>query len=170
MLGKFFGKKGGETPKRNLPNTFEELRKKAHHYTEALVSAHRSGWGLGEGERWDVDLAAGQITWTFPDKIVRAPAELIATWNSADKTFLWGWDHPSAPPDSAVAAAAVKAHADANGILELQDPKPNCPMEEGWSLAAIAVLVGELQGVYRGQASDTAWAYIGFGSVTLSQT
>lgn len=175
MFGKFFGKNnnkaGAAEPRQKppLPTTFHEFKEMAHHHAEALTAAHQSSWGLGSGERWDVDLAKGEITWIFPDKVVRAPAQLIATWNSADTTFLWGWDHPSAPPGTAIAAAAVKAHADTSGIVELLDPKPSCSMEEGWALAAMAVLAGDLQGVYRGQASDTAWAYIGFGNVTISK-
>ena len=174
MFKKLFGK--GETPKNSdsnrppLPTKFEPLQDMAFHHTQALMAAHQGSWRLGEGDQWAVDLAAGEIRWTFPDgKLVRAPGQLIATWNSADDTFLWGWDHPSAPPGSAVAAAAAKAHADAHAIEELQISKVSCSMEDGWQLAAIAVLLGDLQGVYRGQASETAWAYIGFGNVTISK-
>ena len=171
MFGKLFGKRekddGSERPA--PPTTFSPLLEMAFNHTQALMAGHQGSWNLGQGERWDVDLAAGQIIWSFPDKVVRAPAQLIATWNSADETFLWGWDHPSAPPGTAVAAAAVKTHADAHGIAQLQEAKVECSMDDGWQLAAVAVLLGDLQGVYRGQASDTAWAYIGFGNVTISK-
>ena len=171
MFKKLFGRKIAPSSDRpNLPCDFNELQEMAFHHTQALMEAHTNTWGLGTAENWDVDLAAGQIAWSFADgKIARAPAQLIATWSSQEDTFLWGWDHPSAPPGTALAAQAVRDHAARQNIEQLLGSKVACSFEDGWQLAALAVLAGDLQGVYRGQASDTAWAYIGFGNVTLSK-
>lgn len=136
-------------------------------HTQALQKGHVETWGLGQGDRWDVDLQAGTISWTFADKIVRAPAELIGTYSENDGSFLWGWNHPSAPEGSAVAATAVKAHGDAHGLKELQSGKLNCKLDDCWPLSSMAVFIGDLQGVYRGQAGDGVYAFIGFGRVTL---
>lgn len=171
MFKKLFGRKTAPTPdKLRLPSDFNELQEMAFHHTQALMEAHASTWGLGTAENWDVDLAAGQIAWSFSDgKIARAPAQLIATWSSSDESFLWGWDHPSSPEGTAIAASALRRHAEANEIAQLLEGKVQCSMDDGWQLAAMAVLAGDLQGVYRGQASETAWAYIGFGDVSLSK-
>ncbi len=171
MFKNLFGRKNKPVAERPaLPADFETLQEMAFNHTQALMSAHSESWGLGQAENWDVDLAAGQIMWTFADgKVARAPAQLIATWSSSENSFLWGWDHPSAPEGTAIASAALRAHAETHGIAQLLESKVECSMDDGWQLAAMAVLAGDLQGVYRGQASETAWAYIGFGNVSLSK-
>ena len=46
---------------------------------------------------WAVDLEAGTIIFTSATKMVTAPVQVIGTYTSLDRTFLWGWDHPSIP-------------------------------------------------------------------------
>ncbi len=152
-----------------LPTDFASLVEFAGHHIQAQQVAHSSTWGLGSAERFDVDLEAGTITWQFPDKnvVANAPAELLGTWNPQDNTFLWGWDHPSTPPGTAIATQAVKTWADQNGVVELQQRSISCTNDECYSIAGIASPIGNLQGVYRFDAGGP-WAYVGFGNVTLS--
>lgn len=177
MLGKLFGRKGGSGSSGEkggairppLPSDMTALRKMAMAHTSTLMGAHENLWHISQADRWDADLTVPEIRWIFADgRIVRAPLQLIGTWNSSDETFLWGWDHPSATPQTAIAAQTVKTFADERSLETLQVSKTRCSFEEGWELAAIAVLTADLQGVYRGQASETAWAYLGFGQITLS--
>lgn len=152
-----------------IPTTYDALLEAGFAHVQALQNVHEGTWKMSEAERYDVDLSAGQIYWTYPDKIVSAPAELLGTWSPQDGTFLWGWDHPSAPPGSAVSTAALKSHAVAHGITELQSSKTACDFDECWKLAAAAGLVGDLQGISRFEASPGGpWAYIGFGNITIS--
>lgn len=149
-----------------IPTAYADLLTMAREHVDALSDGH-AAWGFGGEEHWSVDLDQGLIEWTFPDRVVRAPAQLIGTWASDLGTLLWGWDHPSAPPGSAVAAQQVKDFADAHAIAELQVAEQTCPREQARELASIAVLIGDLQGLYVGQASRTALAYIGFGGVSI---
>lgn len=171
MFRKLFGgKKQRQATRPPLPTDFEGFKEMAFNHTQALMAAHTASWHIDHAENWDVNLVGSVITWTFADgKIARAPAQLIATWSNQEDTFLWGWDHPSAPPGTALAAQAVRDHAARHNIEQLLEKKVACSFDDGWQLATMAVLAGDLQGVYRGQASDTAWAYIGFGEVTLSK-
>ncbi len=152
-----------------LPTEFDALVEFAGNHIAAQQLAHSGAWGLGDAERFDVDLQAGTITWMFTDRnmMVTAPAQLLGTWNPGDQTFLWGWAHPSAPPGTAVAAQAVKDWADQNGVVELQDRKIECDNDTCYSIAGIASPIGDLQGVYRFDAGGP-WAYVGFGNVTLN--
>lgn len=191
MFGKLFGKKkdkarspnvetaeaasasdGGPQPngaeRPLIPTDMKSLIGMAMAHTQALQKGHVESWGLGHSETWDVDLEAGTIRWVFADKVARAPAELIGTYSEKDGSFLWGWNHPSSPKGSAVAAAAVKSHADTHGLEQLQASKVNCGLDDCWSLSSTAVLIGDLQGVYRGNAAEGVYAFIGFGHVTLS--
>ncbi|MHA3915934.1 DUF6882 domain-containing protein [Halovulum sp. GXIMD14793] len=153
-----------------MPTDYAGLTEMAFNHVSALQTAHQGGWKMGEAERVDIDLEAGVIVWIFADKLVTAPAELLGTWNPDDQTFLWGWDHPSAPEGSAVSSLAVKEYADKHGIVELQTSKPSCDFDGCWKLAATAALIGDLQGVYRMEAAPNGpWAYLGFGTVKLQK-
>lgn len=150
-----------------IPTNYADLLTMAREHVATLSGAH-AAWGFGREEHWSVDLDQGLLEWSFPDRVVRAPAQLIGTWASDLGTLLWGWDHPSAPPGSAVAAQQVKDFADAHAIAELQAPEQPCTREQAQELACIAVLIGDLQGLYVAQASRTALAFLGFGGVAVS--
>ena len=45
-----------------------------------LAQAHTS-WGLGTADRWGLDQRTGIITWTLPDKIATAAAQIIGSYN-----------------------------------------------------------------------------------------
>lgn len=183
MFGKLFGRKkkpavtaptpgaasaDPDSARPSLPTDMKSLIGMAMAHTQALQKGHLESWGFGHNTTWDVDLEAGTISWTFPDKVARASAELIGTYSEKDSSFLWGWNHPSAPEGSAIAAAAVKSHADTHDLEQLQAGKVKCGLDDCWPLSSTAVLIGDLQGVYRGNAAEGVYAFIGFGKVTLS--
>lgn len=154
-----------------LPENYADLKEKAFHHTQTLMDVHSGTWGIDKADNYNLDLEKSEIMWTFADgKIASASAQLVCSWTSNDDSLLWGWEHPSAPIGTAIAAKQVKAHADTHNILELQNKKTSCTFDEGWALSSIAILVGNLQGVYRLQASPVAWVYIGFGKITLSKS
>ena len=173
MFKKLFGSKDKPAARAAsrppIPTSFEALSELAFNHAQALIGGHIASWGMDKCTSWDVDLQAGTIAWLFDDKIARAPAQLLGTYSERDQSFLWGWDHPSAPPGTAIAAQMVKQHADAHGITQLQDSTVPCPFDDTWRLVAPAVLIGDLQGVYRGQAGPGTWAFVGFGNITLSK-
>ena len=168
-----FGKNKKETAENHLtkhahPTDFEELFDKATHHVEALQTAHRDNWGLGRADRYDVDLETGYIRFIFDgDKIATAAVTLIGTWSANAKEFLWGWDHPMCPPADNSAAVAVKTYANVHGIDLLQYRALICEEDDGWGLAAIACLLGELKGVYRCPKDDN-YVYLGFENITLN--
>ncbi len=152
-----------------IPTNIADLIAMGRAHVEALNTGH-AAWGFGRTERWAVDLDAGSIQWVLPDGVVaRATVQLIGTWASDLGSFRWGWDHPAVAAGAAPAAAAAKAFADAHDIVELQSVEITCTPETAQDLASVAVLIGGLQGLYVGQASRTARAYLGFGGVTLTR-
>jgi len=150
-----------------IPTNYADLLRMAAAHVAALTYGHMS-WGLGRHDNWAVDLNRGTIEWRLSDRVARAPVELIGTWASDLGTYRWGWDHPAIPAASAPSAQAVKAFADAHSIAELQSAELPCSFEQAQDIASTAVLIGDLQGLFVGQASRTALAYLGFGEVTLS--
>jgi hypothetical protein len=180
MFGNWFGK-GQKTnnrqscaavhrmagPPSSWPTTYAALAELSYEHLQTLMFAQNCVWKHDDAQTWHVDMTVGTITWQFQDKVVRATGQLLGSWYNG--RFLWGWAHPSAPPGTAVAAMAVKGYADRHGIAELQAAQPDVSFEDSWKLVAIAALIGDLQGVYRGPSgSHGTWAYIGFGPISIA--
>ena len=73
-----------------IPKDYQGLREMGFNHTQVLMEAHLGTWRMELADRYDVDLEAGIISWLFPDKTVRAPAQLLGTWSNQDESFLWG--------------------------------------------------------------------------------
>jgi hypothetical protein len=142
-----------------LDRSMEELRLK--------TGAHDAGWGLGAAD-WAVDQDTGLITFTGKKMVATAPAQIIATYNTQDGTWLWGWDHPSVADDMAEHARQVYEYGEQHGLTDLTTRKLECSEDEAWELTALACHLCGAQGAYRGPAG-TAVVFLTFGKVTLSQ-
>lgn len=133
---------------------------------EQLAQAHQS-WGLGSADRWNLDQRTGVISWTFPDKVATAPAQIISSYNPSAGSWLWSWANQSILPGMSRAAHAVRDWGTANGVAALTDPKVDVDDETAASLAALAVRITRATGFYRGTGS-AAIPIITFGAITLT--
>jgi len=148
---------------------YSAFLEKAIHHLNALTSAHQGAWKLGEAESWTADQETGLLTWTFEDgRIAEAPFQIVGTFDSLDSTFLWGWDHPCVLPDLQHDAQQVLAWAREQEIKPLLEQKVTCAEEDAWEYAALATLICDRQGAYRGPAGTT-YVFMTFGEVKLSQ-
>lgn len=148
---------------------FAELQEQANNHLAALTEAHNNAWGLGSADQWSADQETGLITWTFAHGVeATAPFQIVGTYNSQDGTFLWGWDHPSVMEPLQSDAQAVRDYANANSIERLLDQKISCSEKEAWEFAALATLINERQGAYRGPAGTT-FVFMTFDEVTLEE-
>lgn len=142
-----------------VERSMEELRLK--------TAAHDAGWGLGAAD-WAVDQDTGLITFTGKTMVATAPAQIIATYNTLDGTWLWGWDHPSVEEGMAEHARQVHEYGKKHGLAALTTRKLACSEGEAWEFTALACHLCGAQGAYRGPAG-TALVFMTFGEVTLSQ-
>jgi hypothetical protein len=163
ILDGFFGKGKPDASdgfRTLLAQSMEELRLK--------TAAHDSTWHLGRAA-WAVDQEAGTIVFTSPDGITATcSAQIVGTYNTADSTWLWGWDHPSVALPLREHARKVKDYGEKHGINRLTTRKLNCTEEEAWELAALACKLGGAQGAYRGPAGPTR-VFVTFDNVRLSK-
>jgi hypothetical protein len=135
----------------------------------AKTSAHIGAWRLDEAD-WAVDQHAGTIVFNRSDGIcATAAVQIIGTYNTADGTFLWGWDHPSVQPPLNAHAARVFEFGMENEIAALTTRKISCTEEEAWGYTALACELNDAQGAYRGPAGATL-IFMTFGEVTLSKS
>jgi len=90
---------------------------------------------------WKVNQEAGLIEFERADgALVRAPVQIIGSWNPRSEVFTWGWDHPS---------VHTRFRADAEGT-DLTRRQVRISEAEAWRLTAVAMKVNAAQGAYRG--------------------
>ena len=129
------------------------------------TSSYMRLFGLDRAD-WHVDLSKGEITFTTPEHRAVAPVQVIGTIDPHNGTWLWGWDHPSVPEKSAVAAARCHAFGKRNGLPDLTTVEISCSETEAWRFAQLAVRLGTETCAYRGQAGGPI-VFTTFGAVTV---
>ncbi|MFI5912440.1 DUF6882 domain-containing protein [Dactylosporangium sp. NPDC051541] len=131
-----------------------------------LAQAHMS-WGLGTADRWGLDQRTGIITWTFPDKIATAAAQIIGSYNPSAASWLWAWANESILPEMSRDSRAVRAWAETHGQTVLTQPKVETDDDMAATLSALAVRITRATGFYRGSGTASI-PIISFGDVTLA--
>ena len=133
---------------------------------QQLAQAHAS-WGLGSAQRWDLDQRSGLITWTFPDKVATAPAQILASYNSEGESWLWAWANESILPELSRDACSLRDWAVAHNQPTLAQPAVHADDQAAAALTALAIRITEAEGFYRGSGGASV-PIITFGPVTLS--
>lgn len=134
------------------------------------AAAHAETWNFGKEQNWSVDLDTGLIVFQF-EKGVTATAsiQVVGTYNKADGTFLWGWDHPSIPQPLRRHALLAKAWGQQNSVTMFTTRKVQCSQDDAWGFAAVANRLAQANGVYRGQTGSTV-VFMTFGEIELKTT
>lgn len=146
--------------------SFEQRARK--HLTELTRRNHKE-WGMGQAVRWDADLEEGFLTWSFPDKTVRAPVQVIATYDPARQDLLWGWDHPSVSRELGRHARLLREWGRTNQVAPLVTRQITCSEADVWTYAAMAALLAEAHGVYRG-TEEEVYIFFTFDKVIIEKT
>ena len=151
-------------------STLDELAEVAMNELQIKTAAHDNLWGLGEAA-WEIDQEQGTIVFTSEEKgmVATCKVQIIATYNTEDGTWLWGWDHPSVEPP-------LNEHAEIAHQFGLKDKEfevltvPKIGIEESfaWELAAITCHLAGADGVYRGPAGSTM-VFVTYSEVTLTK-
>ena len=140
--------------------------KRSMEHLQLKTASHIDAWGLGAAERWDADLDEGVITFSNPGLLVRAPVQVIGTYDSEESTWLWGWDHPSVPEALGRDAALVRDFGERYGLSRYTTPVIRCTEDEAWQFTALGCHLAEASGAYRGSAHPT-YVFMTFGEVTI---
>jgi hypothetical protein len=157
------GRKGGgsESPAQFIAAAREGL--------DLQTSTHAATWHLGEEDNWAADLVAGTITFSLPKQTTGvASIQVVGTYNTADGTFLWGWDHPSVPVPLRAHAELARAWGQKNGMASFTTRSVACNEDDAWGFAAVANRLAAANGVYRGPAG-VARVFMTFGEVRLER-
>ena len=164
IFKKLFGQKDGdgETPefKALLEGSMEGLR--------LQTEAHQGTWRLGKSERWDYSQDTGELVFTFPDMVVRTPAQIIGSFDSREGSWMWGWANSSLADSLTRDSVRVREYGEQHLIRRLTTPSWSGEETDGWHMAALANRLCETNGVYRGPAGTT-FVFFTFGEVQLTK-
>lgn len=147
---KFF--KNRQTP--NSQNADQFIEKCFTELQQQTPRQHEK-WNLATSS-YDVDLHAGKIYFTSPDKKkLEADIQVVGTYNTLDGSFMWGWDHPSVPEGLQKTARAAKEW----GMQNMQDiflaHVVNVPENMAWFFLGVALKLSNADTVYRAKLGTT---------------
>lgn len=132
------------------------------------TASNSEAWGLGTETQWNLDMNAGTLRFTFADgRVLTAPVQVVGTYNTANGTFLWGWDHPSVPEPLRRSAQRLHDYGRANGLEAFTTRSITCSEPDAWSYTAAAAQLEQAAGAYRGDAGGT-WVYMVFEQPTTA--
>jgi len=135
----------------------------------AKTDAHAKQWRLGRESGWNVDQDKGEIEFTFSDgSAVRAPVQIVGTYNRKDNVFQWAWGHASVVAGMRLHAENARQWGVRNRQAKYASRVIPATQEEAFQFTAVAAALSAARGVYRGQAG-TAWVYMTFGEVRQSK-
>jgi hypothetical protein len=159
---KLFGRKDGdgESPEFQafIEGSMEGLRLQS--------ASHQGTWNFGEEERWSFAQDTGELVFTFPDTIVRAPAQIIGSFDSSAETWMWGWANSSVAPALTRDSTRVRQYGEQTQIRRLTMPTWSATEMDGWHMAALANRLCKSNGAYRAPAGTT-FVFFTFGTVQL---
>lgn len=130
---------------------------------QAQTAHNTETWGLGTEAQWSLDMNAGSLHFAFADgRKLSAPVQVVGTYNTANGSFLWGWDHPSVPEPLRRAARRVYDYGQTHAIDAFTTRSTHCSESDAWAYTAVAAQFDAAAGAYRGDANGT-WVYMVFG-------
>ncbi len=144
-----------------LRRSLEELRWK--------TAFHQDAWGLGQTERWDTNLETGLITFTSPGLRVSAPMQIVGTYFAPNRSWMWGWNHPSIEPALAQDAERVRDFGDRFGLARYTTTTIACTEDEAWQFTALACHLSGAAGGYRGPMDEDSAIFLTFGDPIIER-
>jgi hypothetical protein len=114
---------------------------------------------LDEDSTWTADLRTGQFSWTGKKGVVTSPVQVLGTRAKADGSFLWGWDHPSVPPELSRAARSVQRFGELHHSAQLTTRKLPCTPDQARMFGNLALGLDQGDFTYIGE-TDSASVYL----------
>lgn len=147
----------------------DRLIARARQELDLKTQNHLETWGLAQDGTWAANTDTGIITFTTGRGwIVTAPFQVIGTYDTLDKTWLWGWNHPSVSTDLAQDAWRARRFGDQHGLEAYTTSMISCTEQDAWTFTAIACHLSEAQGGYCGLSGTTS-PFMTFGDLQFRQ-
>jgi hypothetical protein len=131
------------------------------------TQTHQNTWLFGKEEQWNLDPGQGEVAFSFPGRLVTAPAQIIGTYSGETAIWTWSWANSSVPENLSAHALRLKEYGEQSGIPRLTSPEWAAEETDCWYMAALACRLCGFQGAYRGP-SENIYSFITFGELSFS--
>jgi hypothetical protein len=129
------------------------------------TAAHHKHWQLGEADRWDLD--GPVLRWTFEDRAAEANVQVIGSYSTGARSWMWGWANQSLPAHLRSSSETVRVSGEAHGHTMLTVPTvEGISEDEAADFCAIGFRLMRATGFYRATGEQVA-LYLAFGPVNL---
>ena len=126
-------------------------------------------WGIDTFDRWDLDQSAGTLVFSRGRRMrATCPVQIIGSFNTEKKTWLWSWNNPSVAASLTEDARELRTFGKKHRIEKLTEPDWSAEESDAWDMTALAVRMGDAKGAYRGP-SGPLQIFMTFGEVTFSK-
>jgi hypothetical protein len=103
------------------------------------------------GATWHVDQNSGLIWFERRDgAVLKAPVQIVGSFNPKTAKFTWGWDHPSVHVRLRSAAEHTRWFGDKHDLASLVAPQVAADETEAWTYTALAWKLDGASAAYRG--------------------
>lgn len=117
--------------------------------------------GLGQHERWSFSQETGTLTLAFPDGTEQAVAgQILASFDPADKSFVWAWDNPSLRDDLTKDASRALALGESLSEPALTTGKQHATFAHAAGLVMLAAQHAGAGGVCRLKANGWSTVFV----------
>lgn len=157
-------------PHRNFANlTYDSMIAASLNDAHVATMLHKNNWRLGEETSWQMDQQSGHLMWLFDNgDFALAPIQVIGSYHSKEKSFLWSWDHPSILPALQKYARSMKAFGKMHSAKELTKNRISCAEDKAWELTALSMKLNNAVGAYRVQIKPDVSLFLNFGEVQFT--
>ena len=143
---------------------FEALLRVSMEELLQKTQGHQETWLFGKEEQWNLDPGRGELAFSFPGRLIVAPAQVIGTLDLQAGQWTWSWADGSIPDNLSAHAAQLREFGEQNGIPRLTTPEWGAEETDCWYMAALACHLFGFNGAYRGPA-ESIYSFITFGQI-----
>ena len=147
---------------------FKAMMERAQVNLQTKTASHQAVWDFGKAARWDLNQDNGVLVFTYPDKTVTCDAQIIGSFDKSQGTWLWAWDNPSVAANLTKASKQLLEYGKQHGFEKLTRAEWKATEQDAWDMAALATLICQAQGAYRGPAGDV-YVFMTFGAPKITK-
>lgn len=119
-------------------------------------------WGLEAAETYLYDQDEGVLTFTFPDRVVRTPFQMLGSHHLPTGTWMWAWANESISPGVKEDSLALRTEGEASQCDVFTRPLLQVSRDDAACLALLALRTSRYDGLYSAPDGEGR-VYLSFG-------
>ena len=119
-------------------------------------------WGIGAAAKFFYDQDTALLTFTFPERVIVTPFQILGSHNAKTGTWMWAWANDSIDPRLKADSMALREDGQQLGHQILTERILSVSHEDADCMALLAVARSRHDGLYKAPDGDHV-TYLSFG-------